>query len=245
MTTSTPPPNRLAALLASEAPTVAVSHGDEVDAEQVSAARDLGVDVVELRVDRFDVLDVDHVTAVVGRCSALPVLATVRHVDEGGSWTGDERDRAALVRALLPVVDGVDVELARSGGPMAEVVAEARSLDRTVVLSHHDFTATPTRPRLDAMADEASAAGADHLKVAVAVHTPSDVRTLASFTIDHAHEAPITIAMGDRGSVSRVFFPALGSRLTYAFVSEHQVPGQLDVVETLQLLGRFYPERRR
>ena len=44
--------------------------------------------------------------------------------------------------------------------------------------------------------------------------------------------ADIVIAMGPHGTNSRVFFPALGSRLTYAHVGHHVVSGQLAFQQT-------------
>jgi 3-dehydroquinate dehydratase-1 len=46
--------------------------------------------------------------------------------------------------------------------------------------------------------------------------------------------------MGEHGTMSRVFFGALGSRLTYC-AGSHHVSGQLSLEETRSLLDRFYP----
>ena len=68
-----------------------------------------------------------------------------------------------------------------------------------------------------------------------------DVRTLALLTLRATDTKLITIAMGSLGITSRVFFPAIGSRMTYAFIGGESAPGQLAFSETFYLLRRFYP----
>lgn len=232
--------------LAEEVPLVAVSFGDEDAERDAASVRDLRVDVAELRVDWYAGTDAGHALRQVRPFAGSPVLATVRSKDEGGYWAGDEPERLRLYEALVPEVDAVDVELAsteiRDG-----VVAAARAHGTLVVLSHHDFTATPPAERLDALAEEGFTAGADLVKISTMAHGPDDMRRLTEFTLRHQHRGVIVIAMGAEGAASRVMLPILGSRITYSAIGGRPAPGQLPFDETVRLLERFSPRfaRRR
>lgn len=237
-------PHAIRALLDDEVPAIAVSFADDASDHDIAAAVADGVDVAELRVDRYGSVDVERVVAEARRFTALPTLATVRSATEGGDWAGTEAQRAEVYTALLEVVGAIDVEVAcvEASPELAAVVAAARARGVVVILSHHDFDATPEGDALDALAARARALGADYVKVATMARSTADVGRLAAFTLRHADDGVIVIAMGPHGSQSRVFFPALGSRLTYAHLGRWPVPGQLSFAETFELLARFSPE---
>ncbi|MFJ6792682.1 type I 3-dehydroquinate dehydratase [Streptomyces sp. NPDC091268] len=232
-------------LLDAEIPLVAVSFGDEDSERLAQEAKAAGVDVAELRVDRFSRTDPDHVLEQVRAFASLPVLATVRSPLEGGEWKGTEEERLALFRRLAPEVQAVDIELS-SRAILADVVSAAHENDALAIVSHHDFARTPATGELEKVVAEAKEAGADVVKVSTMVTCDSDVKRLASLLLkegaDPAGTRLIVIAMGPIGAVSRVFFPALGSPITYSFMgSTSSAPGQLDFAETFRLLRAFYP----
>ncbi|MET7396235.1 type I 3-dehydroquinate dehydratase [Dactylosporangium sp. NPDC005572] len=226
--------------LADGVPLVAVSFGDDDAEGDAARVRDLGVDVAELRVDWYSSADPAHVVDRVRAFRGVPTLATVRSKTEGGYWPGDEAERLRLYEALLPEVDAVDVELSATE-VLPGVVAAARALGRLVVVSHHDFVATPSPERLAEIVDGALAAGADLVKISTMAHGPDDVRTLSALLLRYNSSRMIVIGMGGEGAASRVFFPLLGSRITYSAIGGHPAPGQLPFAETVALLERFSP----
>ena len=226
--------------LAEGVPLVAVSFGDEDAGRDAAQARDLRVDVAELRVDWYASTDSEHALRQVRPFAGMPTLATIRSKDEGGYWAGDEPSRLRLYETLMPEVDAVDVELA-STEIRAGVVAAARSHGAVAVLSHHDFTATPSAARLDELAEEGFAAGADLVKISTMAQGPDDLRTLTDFTLRHHHRGVIAIAMGPEGAASRIMLPVLGSRITYSSIGGRPAPGQLPFEETVRLLELFSP----
>lgn len=234
-------PDRLRALLDEPAPSIAVPFSDTATPDDLRAARAQGLDVAEVRIDLFSTDDEDAVVAVVERFATLPTLATIRSVAEGGRWAGTEAARLALFRRVIPLVDAIDVELA-SSQIAADVVAAARNAGVLSVVSHHDFETTPPLARLREIAAEARAAGADLVKVATQASEPADFRTLAAFTLEEAQQGVIVVAMGSFGPASRVLFPVLGSRMTYAAGSALAIQGQLSLAETVDGLRRFSPE---
>ncbi|MDG6104640.1 type I 3-dehydroquinate dehydratase [Dactylosporangium aurantiacum] len=232
--------------LAEEVPLVAVSFGDEDAARDAALARDLRVDVAELRVDWYASTQPEHALEQVRPFAGVPTLATIRSKDEGGYWAGDEPARLRLYEAVMPEVDAVDVELA-SAEIRPGVVAAARAHGTLVVLSHHDFAATPSAAALDSLVEEGFAAGADLVKISTMAHGPDDVRTLTELTLRHQHRGVIVIGMGAEGAASRVMLPVLGSRITYSAMGGRPAPGQLPFEETVRLLELFSPRfaRRR
>lgn len=226
--------------LAEEIPLVAVSFGDEDAGRDAALVRDLRVDVAELRVDWYSSTQPEHALGQIRPFAGAPILATIRSKDEGGHWAGSEPERLRLYEAVMPEVDAVDVELA-SAEIRAGVIAAARTHGTLVILSHHDFAATPPAAHLDALAEESFAAGADLVKVSTMAHGPGDLRTLTDFTLRHQHRGVIAVAMGAEGAVSRLMLPVLGSRITYSAIGGRPAPGQLPFEETVRLLELFSP----
>jgi len=227
-------------LLIGDIPLIAVSFPDGCDADDIRRLCAQGLDVAELRIDRFSRADHGHVVAEARRFAAVPTLATIRSTAEGGDWSGTDEERLALFEAVLPEGHGIDIELS-STQILPRMVAAARRADKVVIVSHHDFEATPTPASLVTLAGEAKALGADYVKLSVTATSPADVVALADFTLRHAALGLIVIAMGDHGTLSRIFFPALGSRLTYAWAVPPVVTGQLSFHDTFSMLSRFYP----
>ncbi|MEU4740418.1 type I 3-dehydroquinate dehydratase [Actinosynnema sp. NPDC023658] len=232
----------LRALLDSGIPLVAVSFADDDVDRAAEEARSAGVDVAELRIDRFSRTDVGHVREQVRAFGGLPVLATVRSAFEGGGWKGSEAERLEVFRAVAPLVDAVDVELS-SRELLADVITAARAHDTLVIVSYHNFDRTPGQDELTAIVRDAKAAGADVVKISTMATSSADVKVLASLLVNADDDTElIVIAMGAIGTASRIFFPALGSKVTYTFIGHQPTSGQLGFAETFRLMRRFYPE---
>jgi 3-dehydroquinate dehydratase-1 len=200
-------------------------------------AKKRGLSLLEARVDLFANVERESVVAHVGRARAIaPVLATVRSAEEGGKWKRGEPERLALYRALAPHADALDVELDAAIRPA--VVRAARKARRPVVLSHHDFEKTPSAAALDDVVARSAKAGADVIKIATFVRKPADVLALARLFKRHRSRPLVVIGMGERGRVTRVLFPVLGSLFTFASLDEKSAPGQLGLGETLRGIER-------
>lgn len=193
-------------------------------------------DVVEYRLDR----SVDGVDALRSYDGVLPVLATNRVEREGGKAAATPARLDTLETAVeQPAVAAVDVELsAIRNGRAGRVVDRARAHDVAVVVSVHDFEATPDRKRLRRLLRAADEHG-DIAKLAVTAERPGDVLDLLAVTheLSTAGVPLATVAMGEVGRHSRAVTPLYGSRLGYAPVdpADATAPGQYDL-ETLRTL---------
>jgi 3-dehydroquinate dehydratase-1 len=201
-------------------------------------------DAIEARIDLFRDRSPGHVQAVTRglRRARVPLIATIRTAREGGRWTGSERDRERLFDLVLPLVDAVDLELS-SRTLTRRVGRRARDLGRKVIISSHAFRRTPSLATLTRRVRSARSLGADIVKLASTAANPADVARLLRVLVTHRHVPLVMIAMGRAGTLSRVFFPAAGSLLTYAFDQNDRAtaPGQLSLRALRAELARYYP----
>ncbi len=193
------------------------------------AARD-HADAVEFRMD----LASDALDALAAYDGDLPLVATNRPTWEGGEAPDDDARLAALRTAVEhDAVAAVDVELAAlEAGDATGVVEAARDHGTAVIVSTHDFEATPHR---DSMRETLADAGqrGDVAKLAVTAEGPGDVLDLlaATWEASTADETVATMAMGEAGRHSRAVAPLYGSRIGYAPVdpADATAPGQYDL----------------
>jgi len=231
----------LGSIILDGTPRVIVAVRDDAPLDELAAVMAAGVELVELRIDQFQSRDPAYVVGQLERLAAYPRLGTIRCASEGGAWQGTEAEREALFRGILPHVEAIDVEL--SAKDMLPGLIEAAHADGKLVIgSYHDFQGTPIPKRLAGAANDGKLLGVDIVKVAVQCNSLEDVQVLAQFTGQHADKNLITIGMGAHGMLTRIFFPAIGSLMTYTFLGEPTAPGQLNCHDTLEYLKNFYPD---
>lgn len=190
-----------------------------------------GADVVEWRVDTCQQLGAspEAVIAAIPR-SPLPVLLTIRHVDETGAWNGSAEDRCRLLQAAdVAGAAFIDIEFARLADLGAWRPARAR-----LILSAHDFTSMGGD--LGALIDRMRAAGGLP-KVAVTARDAADLTTIRELLVSRTGDL-IALAMGEHGMPSRLLAGVWGSFLTFARLAEQtgSAPGQPTVTD---LIGRY------
>jgi 3-dehydroquinate dehydratase-1 len=101
-----------------------------------------------------------------------------------------------------------------------------------MIVSCHDFSATPDSAGMLRTLVRAEREGADVAKLAVMPRAPSDVLRLLETTLlaDAALRIPlITMSMGAMGALSRVCGWQYGSSVTFAVGHQVSAPGQLPV----------------
>lgn len=196
-------------------------------------------DCVEFRMDLADA----PLAALESYDGDLPILATNR-----AAWEGGEAAEAGRLDALVAALDhdavaAIDIELAalEADGPgdadrAGDLLGAARAAGVSVVVSTHDFEATPPEADLADRLRRASDYG-DVGKIAVTAHDAGDALSVLSVTheLTRAGVDVATMAMGAAGSHTRAIAPVYGSRIGYAPVDpdEATAPGQYDL-ETLR-----------
>jgi 3-dehydroquinate dehydratase I len=233
---------KLNELLAMRRPIIAASFTDrDLGITPQELARH-GLDLAEFRIDLFRSREETHVKSIISRYAGLATVATIRSENEGGgSWGGSDDDRLRLFRLLATEVDALDIEL-NSRPIVDDVVRAAHENGKLAILSYHDFQRTPDLSELNTLLVSANAAGADIFKIASYVQSDKDLQILAEFTIQNgSRNQLVTIGLGPQGMMSRIFFPALGSRITFSSAGETTGAGQMETFHTFELMRTFYP----
>jgi 3-dehydroquinate dehydratase-1 len=105
-----------------------------------------------------------------------------------------------------------------------------------VIVSHHDYERTPERPALEACVSACFEAGADIAKIACMIRSDRESARLLAL-LDTDREI-VVVGMGERGKLTRILAPLLGSPFTYASLSQGKetADGQIDRKTLRELL---------
>lgn len=134
----------------------------------------------------------------------------------------------------------MDVEL-RSARALAPVIAAAHQHGRTVILSHHDFRATPTLVSLKKLVARAAGEGADLFKVATLLRDRADLQRLIDLQLEASLVPVAAMGMGPAGRFSRLVLGGFGSPLCYGWLGKPQVPGQWPALKLAGLFAEVLP----
>lgn len=214
--------------------------------ETSKKAAEKGADILEIRLDLLGIRDLERAAEIIREIKSkagLPVIVTNRSRAEGGKWEGKEEDRTGLLTGLLSLKNGpdaVDIELSASREERNKVIKAAQAHGKTVIVSSHDFSKTPSPQEMKAIIAEMFLAGADIAKLAVMPQSMEDVLNLLRVTLDFRNEekSVCTISMGKPGKHTRAVAPLYGSVLTYGSVESGAAaaPGQLPVDEVKKIM---------
>lgn len=216
---------------------------------EASRIKSLPADLAEWRADWFEgVLSMDQVSLVLSGLREIledmPLLFTFRTQKEGGAAAVPHSCYEGLMRhvSCCGMADLVDIELFSGQELVSSLISLAHEKGVKVIVSSHDFEKTPARDEITGRLLEMQKLGADLSKIAVMPHSPADVLTLLSATLEVSGQAPrpiITMAMAGTGLVSRLSGEIFGSALTFGAAGQTSAPGQIGVAElrnTLELL---------
>jgi 3-dehydroquinate dehydratase-1 len=197
-------------------------------------------DLIEWRIDFFQAIGdvaavIDTALAIRAAASGVPVLLTRRKASEGGQALAiGEAEVLAMYRAACEAkcVELIDYELSNRPKDIAALREVSKDAGIGMILSFHDFRATPDAAALDGKFAAAAALGADVGKVAVMPANERDVLELLAAT-SRARESLaiplISMAMGGVGSLSRIVGWVYGSAATFAVGKSSSAPGQIAI----------------
>ncbi len=207
-------------------------------------------DILELRIDQFSVTDpsgqekrAEKVKEFIGRTRRLnlPLIATVRRKEEGGNPGLDEEERLSLFKEVIPLVEGVDIEL--NAEIREEVVRIARENKKTLILSYHNLSFTPSEEELKKISKSAKEAGADIIKIIPFAKIKEDVIRLLSFIYSSPYKPLVSFSLGEEGRISRLASFLFGSSLSYGYLEKESAEGQLSIWDLRMLTDKLYPQK--
>lgn len=200
----------------------------------------LGAEVLEVRLDLIE--DPQEGPALLQslRTTGVPLIATNRSRREGGRWRGPEDARLDLLWRSVPYAAAVDLEVTAATTAIGRTLC--RELPHTLallILSRHDFRATPAPATLRSWFSSMFQAGADVAKVAVTARRPEDLHALLG-VLEGQRRPVVGISMGAVGAPSRVMAGLFGSVLTYGCVDAPRAPGQIRVDALRRMIDTLY-----
>ncbi len=199
-------------------------------------------DVIEWRVDYFDAIGDTATVLETGKAlraiaGDVPIIFTRRSTKEGGESTAlDDEGVVRLYDAVggSRLVDFLDFEMGNDADQVRRVVTGAHANATRVILSYHNFGATPEQDFLVKRFLEAERLGGDVAKVAVMPRDRGDVLTLLAATSQAEAKARIpliSMSMGPLGAVTRMIGGVFGSSLSFAVGEGSSAPGQMPIAD--------------
>lgn len=195
-------------------------------------------DIMELRIDRIRNVNLPGLLAAKKR----EVIVTNRRSAEGGGFKGSEEDRVELLKQAVRFgADYVDVEARTDRKLINELLGEIRKQGRftKAILSWHDFSGTPEPGELHNILRKC-ALNEGIIKIATMANEPEDNLNVLGLIPEakKMNREIIAFCMGEKGRLSRIAAPVLGSYLSYASLEKgaESAPGQLTVEEMKRVL---------
>lgn len=185
-----------------------------------------GLAFAEIRMDRMQ-LTVNDVRDIFS--AGIDLIATCRP----GAFSEDER-KQLLIAAIEAGGAYVDIEVESDESFKREIIEKARSRSCAVIISFHDYERTPESEELLGIVSRCFESGGDIAKIACRVNSERDNARLMGL-LDSDGGDIIVIGMGEKGRITRIVAPLLGSPFTYAASArgKETADGQLDR-ETLE-----------
>ena len=218
---------------------------NKASVETAQSAGKLGADILELRVDMLNSCyhTGEKVSSVIRQLKKevkLPVILTIRSSNEGGMAKIADGRRLDIFREAISETDLVDIEIS-SDRINSKVIELAKTQNKKVILSYHNFEKTPTLPYLKNQAEKAWDMGCDILKIAAMASNMEEARRLLNFCSNWEKTKISVMSMGSFGAMSRLAGFLFGSCLTYGFIDQPTVSGQLSVKDLVKYYRILYP----
>lgn len=190
-------------------------------------------DLAEIWLDQIKDLDLKKLLSE----APLPLLCAVKRKVEKGSFEGSYEEQAELlIEAMRNKARYIDVPLYMPEKLNKKIVHEQKKYSRTrIIVSHHDFEATPAIAEMMKIAEECRSRGAHVVKIATQANDLQDaLHVLSVGQVLEAQKTPhILIGMGLEGRLTRILTPTMGGEMMFAVLDRKKAtaPGQMTVDE--------------
>jgi len=178
-------------------------------------------DVIELRLDLFSTFPSEEKLKGIGK----PTIVTIRRVEEGGRYSGDEERRLRTLARYSKHSDYVDLECDVEDEWFGEMECD-------VIESYHNFKETPSYEELR---DLVEGRRGEIFKIATMGREKKDVLTI--FRLLTEYDNLVAFLMGKEFSWTRVMALFMGSPFIYCAVSKSVAPGQLEAGKVRKILA--------
>lgn len=178
------------------------------------------IDICELRMDFLDEEEMKNASQFPSMVD-IPVILTLRRVQDGGRCSLSEKARRTLLlSALNSDFAYVDIESDIKKNDV-ELFAQERGIK--IIRSLHDFDGIPDQifSKVHKLAERG-----DVVKIAVTPNSIADVLTIFKICEELKDVNKIVVGMGEWGICTRILYKKYGSLLSFASNNE-AAPGQI------------------
>jgi 3-dehydroquinate dehydratase / shikimate dehydrogenase len=193
---------------------------------QISESQPLG-DLFELRLDLLDHFSMENLSNLRKEIQK-PLIFTLRKKQQGGNYRGSEEERLQEIGRLAQLSPTYfDLEYDISHHFAKEMAAKFPEIK--FIISYHDFTHTPAD--LESLLKQLRTLPAHLYKIACHARTTND--SLRMLDLVRRNAPLLGMCMGERGEVTRLLAPIVGSPWIFAYHAPQQktAPGQLSAEE--------------
>lgn len=195
--------------------------------ESAEKAFSLGAELVEFRLDSLK--KIDHSTLKCLLPYSERCIVTIRSKNQGGSFTGSDKDRLELLRSLLtirPFYIDIELDTVKKNPYYVEMIKHSPT---RMIVSWHNFKSTPNLDKLVKIYKKARHFG-DIIKIVTLANSLEDNATILSlYGKVKYRQNLIAFCMGEKGIISRILCLFHGSPISYFSLDNEVVPGQIPI----------------
>jgi len=190
-------------------------------------------DYVEVRFDFLKIEQIPDAIEMIKK-DLSKIVCTLRPKTEGGKFTGDEKERIAILKLIAeynPFLLDVEFNTLKKNSSLVKYL---KSTKTKLLVSWHDFKKTPSSAELKKKMKQMSKFSSNVKIVCTAKSTDDSNRMLELYS-KKGKISLISFAMGDFGRISRILCLYLGSPYTYVSLGKAIAPGQFSVDEVKKI----------
>ena len=192
-------------------------------------------DYVEVRLDFLKTKDVPEALESIKK-DLKKVVCTLRPKNEGGKFTGSEKERIAILKLIAeynPFLLDVEFNTLNKNKELSKYL---KSTKTKLLVSWHDFKKTPKSSELKNKIKKMSKFS-DNVKIVSTAKSVDDATRMLELYNKTGKNNLISFAMGDAGKISRILCLYLGSPYTYVSLGKAVAPGQFSVDEVNKIIN--------
>ena len=138
------------------------------------------------------------------------------------------RNKKMILQALELGFDYVDVDFS-----LIKELKLSKFKKTKIIISFHDYKKTPNIQKLTLTINRMRECNVGIIKIATMVNSNQDIKNLFQILLNKKkNEKIIVVGMGEKGKITRILGPLLGSFLTFASTQYGETaPGQIDIMK--------------
>lgn len=144
-----------------------------------------------------------------------------------------------LLNALNLGAQFVDIEIDADQYTFNTITKFAKTLNKKLIISYHNYTKTPTKTELQNIINSAKKHKPNYIKIVTTANNKADVSRILS--LYEKNTKIIAFAMGEIGKISRIASLFLGSDFTYTSAEKgsETAPGQYNYLTLSEVLKKI------